>query len=90
MTLTPTNDETSYHGNLMDALPVYGQPVLRGGSQLWLSDMRQKNRSDGRSTSWTLLQNPQRNVPSNSENYDRIFLDKKNIRTKEYLDRRTD
>ena len=38
MTLTPTNDETSYHGNLMDALPVYGQPVLRGGSQLWLSD----------------------------------------------------
>ena len=38
MTLTPTIDETSYHGNLMDALPVYGQPVLRGSSQPWLSD----------------------------------------------------
>jgi len=68
MTLTPTNDETSYHGNLMDALSVFGQPVLRGGSLLWLSDMRQKNRSDGRSTSWTLLQNPHRNVSSNSVN----------------------
>ena len=33
--------------------------------------MRQKNRSDGRSTSLTLLQNPQRNVSSNPVNSDR-------------------